>query len=472
MRLYSRFLWRHGHPRQHWSILMSRIGTLDGRETSATTTRRLPAMADMKVELALLVMLLLTTYALVFGDVLLSRTISFSPAPPRSYDVAWHNDESEGGDSTVTSTPRDRLAWSCQLKPRYAYPYCGYDIRFDGARQRSGIDLTKFDRMTVDLEYSGPAKTVRFFVDNSDARYRPYGIPNFIKYNRAETKIVNGRQSIQIMFHDLGVPDWWIDKYGIPPELSRPQFDNVTALEIVTGTGAPPGTYHFRIRKVELHGSLLNGTEKYGSLLAIWLGAVMAFLVYRLRNLKADLHSRRMLQILTKREADSVKREAQTDYLTRVLNRFGLTDGYVALVADHARPGPVALLMVDVDHFKAINDRFGHNAGDVVLTLLAQRLVEHARAGDLMGRWGGEEFILVLRDCSQRVAMDVGEALRKSIAELDLGPFGQVTVSVGAVSADPAPPDLATLVEQADVAMYRAKKQGRNRVLGAVTLHA
>ncbi|HEY8354648.1 MAG TPA: GGDEF domain-containing protein [Methylophilaceae bacterium] len=126
-----------------------------------------------------------------------------------------------------------------------------------------------------------------------------------------------------------------------------------------------------------------------------------------------------------------------------------------------------AVLMIDVDHFKRINDEYGHDAGDQVLQQIAVHLLNNARAGDFVFRYGGEEFLIVLAEVDEAAAMRVGEKLRKRIEEAEILLANnrrlRVTVSIGIATSD-GHPDYKRIVERADAALYQAKNNGRNRV--------
>jgi two-component system, cell cycle response regulator len=156
------------------------------------------------------------------------------------------------------------------------------------------------------------------------------------------------------------------------------------------------------------------------------------------------------------------------DPLTRVSNRrhmFGLLAAMISGARRHERP--LAVAMVDLDGFKAINDRHGHETGDAVLVAAADALQRALRAEDLLGRLGGEEFLAVLPDTAPEAAARAAERLRAAVA--DSGAPVRVTASVGWAVLQPgeAPDDL---VGRADDALYLAKQEGRDRVKAAATL--
>jgi diguanylate cyclase (GGDEF)-like protein/PAS domain S-box-containing protein len=155
---------------------------------------------------------------------------------------------------------------------------------------------------------------------------------------------------------------------------------------------------------------------------------------------------------------------AVTDTLTGVWNR---RHGTELLTADLSarRPGQaLSLLMLDIDHFKTINDTFGHQAGDHVLIEVASRLRRSLRGNDMVARWGGEEFVVLLRDCVLSDALRLAEDIRAAIAEVPFGTMGSITASFGVAEVRDGE-ELTTWLGRADQALYRAKRSGRNEVV-------
>lgn len=163
-----------------------------------------------------------------------------------------------------------------------------------------------------------------------------------------------------------------------------------------------------------------------------------------------------------------VQRLALTDTLTNVYNRRGFMDLSKREIERARRFGrPLSAIMVDIDHFKEINDTYGHAEGDRVLRLVAERLSSHVREIDILGRYGGDEFTILLPETDLFVATNVAERLRRSVTEVPISIKNEtilVSLSIGVARANPETADLTTLLDNADAAMYAAKGAGGNRI--------
>jgi len=167
-----------------------------------------------------------------------------------------------------------------------------------------------------------------------------------------------------------------------------------------------------------------------------------------------------------------LERMAATDPLTRLSNRRAFHDALDQQLHRSARAqAPLSLLMIDVDHFKRLNDTHGHQAGDEVLRRLGQCLMDASRGADVAARYGGEEFSLILPDTSGEAALIVAERVRSAVEQMDIEAECStlhITVSLGAatVCAPDAHLRAEELIAAADAALYCAKDGGRNRVVG------
>jgi diguanylate cyclase (GGDEF)-like protein len=168
---------------------------------------------------------------------------------------------------------------------------------------------------------------------------------------------------------------------------------------------------------------------------------------------------------------EALRDQAMHDALTQLLNRRATVDSLMSELSRARRePKPLTVMMVDIDHFKSVNDRFGHPAGDGVLCEVARRLRISIRTYDSVGRFGGEEFLVVAPGCDVASGLSQAERLREVVCSEPITVKDtsiNVTVSVGvATSPEPKPQDMEALLSGADKALYCAKARGRNRVEG------
>ncbi|WP_420992083.1 sensor domain-containing diguanylate cyclase [Cupriavidus sp. 30B13] len=153
--------------------------------------------------------------------------------------------------------------------------------------------------------------------------------------------------------------------------------------------------------------------------------------------------------------------QAHTDPLTGLLNRRAMTEALDLMEAAHR---PFAIVAFDIDHFKRVNDSFGHDAGDLVLATVARLLRQCSREGDLACRQGGEEFALLLPETTVADAAEVGERLRQLVQQTAFEIVGHVTISLGVASWPGSGARIADALKRADDLMYQAKQGGRNRL--------
>jgi len=189
-------------------------------------------------------------------------------------------------------------------------------------------------------------------------------------------------------------------------------------------------------------------------------------------ELKARLNTGKRLvqmheQLIEARE--DLRRLATRDPLTNVWNRRAILEILERELARGERDGrPVGVVLLDLDHFKRINDTHGHPVGDAVLVEAARRMLQGVRPSDAIGRIGGEEFVVVLPNCDEAETATIAERLRELMAaapvEAHGGPIG-VTASLGWVVTAAGPARTSSLLRAADAALYEAKRRGRNRVV-------
>ena len=174
-----------------------------------------------------------------------------------------------------------------------------------------------------------------------------------------------------------------------------------------------------------------------------------------------------VLLMVKDNDVNLYRNAANTDHLTGLLNRRAFLETALNLCARRGQRGePVTMMMLDLDHFKSINDNFGHAVGDEVLRTFAEVARSSMRANDIIGRLGGEEFAVIVAE-PMDLAVRIAERLRAAFEEAGVTVGGHAigaTVSIGAASSYERLTDLNSLLGRADAALYRAKHDGRNRV--------
>lgn len=183
-----------------------------------------------------------------------------------------------------------------------------------------------------------------------------------------------------------------------------------------------------------------------------------------------NLRSRHEAEQELYRAQQKLRQMATHDQLTGIINRAAILSSIEnGLTASNTLSSPVSLLFIDVDHFKLVNDSHGHDAGDHVLKEVAQSIDEVMRPSDSLGRYGGEEFLAHLQNCPEETALQIADRIRAQVeAHRFFTPDGKtkldITVSIGVASTEQGVRDVDELIKQADLGVYKAKGEGRNRV--------
>ncbi|WP_457423393.1 GGDEF domain-containing protein [Roseateles sp. P5_E7] len=425
-----------------------------------------------RFEYSLLMMLLLSVVAVRFSDALLQQVRVITPDGPVLIEP-MSDVKNNGGNSETRRGPGKGFELLCTLHERFRYPFCGIALRFDPQLVK-GVDLSEVRRMRLWLDYEGPANTFKVQLRNASPAY---GIPQTqeegAKYNHIEisTASLQGGM-VEMDLRNFVVANWWMQQFHIAPHLGRPQFDNIVTLEITTGTEAPLGNYRFVLKKVEYDVQYLSTERWYLIIMSIWAALALLYLFMRLVRLQSVVRQQRQesQELLEINRALDVRSQelvqmATTDALTGAFNRKGLEDVLQQALADWRKhQHPLGLVLIDIDHFKAVNDTHGHQAGDRVLAGLAELVRQHVRGQDLLGRWGGEEFLLVCRDSHLPQALAIAEKLRALVAGHRFPGDLRITASFGVAAMDSERP-LDQVFAAADAALYRAKADGRNCVV-------
>lgn len=522
-----------------------------------------------------------TVLAVCFQDSLTRRTISLGPdqAGKVFYPYAY-DDGGDAGASSAKLDVKQPLSWQCTLRKKFNWPYCGFGLAFDHGNKR-GLDLSEFDRATISFSYIGPARFARAILKDHDPRYKKPDGSVFDKVEQVDLPVGDGSRQLQLDLSDLVVADWWKTAIGASPEQTRPQFENILAMEFVFGSDGAMGEHKLRISGISFERRLISTQALYGAIALCWTMLIGAMLLYRRRQIAelersselalhdserlhrtiletstdciilhdlegkfqfvnsaaiaalelppfeqlrgrhwgefwngqiaADIEGaiQRALQgqparlrgpgptakgtprwwdavvlpthddfgevtgvlsvsrdvTLDRERSEQLKWTSEHDALTHLPNRRAFQARLQAATVRGMQAGEqVGLLLIDLDHFKHVNDSLGHSTGDELLRIVAERLRHCIRESDFVARIGGDEFAILLENVGS------GEDLRavgKQVQERLKAPFrtGDRSLCAGAsIGGALFPADAATahdLFKYADTALYELKQNGR-----------
>jgi len=525
--------------------------------------------------------MVLTGLAIYFQDALTHETLSFGSKDLGTAFYSYsYDDRGDGGHSSATVDQARPLAFSCEIRSGFTYPYCGFGITFDTHQNQRGLDLSNFQSVSLTINYRGNSKLVRVDLRDKDPRYA--NLERVVdKANEADFPIRSGRQTVALAFRDFSVADWWRNQTKATAELARPSFHNVVALELVTGVDSGPGEQKFQIERIRFHRTLISNGGWFGGIGIAWallIGIAIRHRRGQMATLKRSAEralreSERLHRTILESSADcivllspagrieyinaaavdafelpdagqvrgrrwmdfwnpeeictfvngleraargetarlrgpgptargtrrwwdaiisplldesgsitgilavsrdvTVDRErseqlkwaSEHDALTHLPNRRSFQSRLQAATLRAMQAGEqVGLLLIDLDHFKHVNDSLGHSAGDELLKIVGERLRNCVRGNDLVARIGGDEFAILLEDvdCADallHVGRQVQERLR---APARAG--GRALCGGASIGGALFPTNAGTahdLFKYADTALYELKQNGR-----------
>ncbi|VUD63886.1 putative diguanylate cyclase YdaM [Thalassocella blandensis] len=417
------------------------------------------------------VLLLTTIIAILLQAVGLRKT--FVLDHQTSYVFNAIDDRANGGETTSSiSIVEDKFLLECDIvKATYQWPYC--EISFNLADEENrGVDFSKYEYIKLWLRYVTPTDTgIRVQLRNYDDLYSTAGDDTTYKYNLIEFYERNTPYPIIVPLKSMHVPTWWLVSQELPLDKIGTEFHDVRSLEIATGSAIESGHYKIEIERIEVVGKYMSDRVLYLVLLCIWGLAAFVYLIFKAGYIKSELKlsERRQKELealnrLLNVKSRKLEEKLSRDPLTGVLNRDGIAELFNG--TDYSQKVPkLSIMFIDIDHFKKINDNYGHNFGDAVLVKFAQVLSENTRENDILARWGGEEFVLACPNTELSFASQLAEKLRKCIENYGWPHALPLTASFGVAQMQKESP--TDFIERADKALYTAKAQGRNRVVVA-----
>ena len=358
-----------------------------------------------------------------------------------------------------------KFHYTCQFPRATVMQGCGFAYMLSGADASRGIDLSRFRTLKLAVRYTGDSQYLRVGIRNFDPRFSRLEDLNSPKFNFVNIPTRDLDRPIAINMSEFAVAEWWTTAYNLPREYSRPDLRNATVLNIDL-QGDLGGTYHdIQIDRIEFVGHWISAESWYLGILCVWMvvGTVYGTSQW-LRMRRKQRMQREKIRSL-EHEKEKYLKLSTMDGLTNVLNRHGIDQFIAALRITGV---PASVIVIDLDNFKLVNDQRGHYGGDRVLRTMGEILRSQTRNTDGLGRWGGEEFVLVCPGTGLAKAVELAEKLRQKVAETNFIPEDPlpITASFG-VAASSADQSFEDAFRQADQALYLAKSRGRNCVVAA-----
>ncbi|BCD96671.1 diguanylate cyclase [Marinagarivorans cellulosilyticus] len=330
-----------------------------------------------------------------------------------------------------------------------------------------GVDASEYDGLIVKVHYEGRAPYLRLNVVDSAPELLAYASMPKPMSMYLDTEVLRTGERF-VRFEEFSVGEWWTVDQNPPRALAGPSFRHLTQFAF---DAEGQGVHRIRIDRIDLVGERVRTESFLLAIAVIWAVYLLFEAGWRYLGLqRAYRHEQQQLEGLIggalelEEEKELLTNLSQTDPLTQVYNRHGLSQRLRHQFGGGALPMGTGLLVFDIDHFKKLNDTYGHDAGDVVLQEFSSLMMSSIRSEDTFARWGGEEFVLVVGTLAEDKLAAMAEKLRQRVAAHLFVKDKQlpVTVSIGVAQARSGEPfDL--LCQRADKALYKAKST-RNTV--------
>ena len=416
-----------------------------------------------KPTIALLLGILLTLVAMVGHRFLPERRLSISDSPER--DKFFIGQTGGGPPAEMKWIDQSRLHYVCQVPQAPVWQSCNFGYMLALGSMSAGIDLSRYKTLNLAIRYTGQSQYVRVSIRDYDPRFSKMDDGNSTKFNFVNIPARDLAQPISLSMSEFTVAEWWTTTYNFPREFTQPDVSNaiVFNIDVQGGNVDLAGTHHeFQVDKIEFVGDWISAEYWYLGILCLWMIIGTTYGATQLLRMRRQ-HRAEIDDL--ENEKEMYQKLSTLDALTGVLNRFGIGQFIAALGITRVT---ASVIVIDLDHFKRINDERGHAVGDRVLRTMGEILGSAIRNTDAVGRWGGEEFVLVCPGASLANAADLAEKLRHRIMHTSFIPEDPfpITASFG-VATSTLDQGFEDVFRQADQALYLAKNRGRNCVVCA-----
>ncbi|MCD9478906.1 GGDEF domain-containing protein [Photobacterium phosphoreum] len=431
-------------------------------------------MTGLNQWLRLIVLFLVCFTLAAYGWFVLGGAKTEYIVTPKNSKYKIIDDSIQNGATTATlGLRKNDVLLECNIINQAKWPFCEIAISLTDSIEE-GIDLSSYHSVGLDIDYTSPlnGERIRVYLRNFDPAYAKTDDPLSLKFNAIEYSpgIDAGLQVFPL--RTFQVLSWWIAENNIPVDKSNRQFDNISIIEIATGSYVKESYYAIKLNRIVFYGEWITESSLVKLLLLLWvITAVIVIIIERfILQKKIKNTEERSLRL---RDANrllynkSLKFEylACTDPLTRIRNRHTVTEWAEEITIQTQRNQiPFSMIFIDLDHFKSVNDTYGHSFGDEVLVKFAATVETLVRRSDVFARWGGEEFVVFCPETNMRTAVEIAEDIRETIATKDWGFDREFNLTCSLGVAELVDETCEDLIKRADLALLKAKKMGRNRI--------
>lgn len=322
------------------------------------------------------------------------------------------------------------------------------------------VDLSQFDGIKLSASYEGSASFLNMYLINRSAEGHQSYSDKFMSAFIPTLELKTG--PVYLPLNDFKVELWWEMQNNPQRAHAGPEFNRIATIGI---DPAEYGTHRVQVDRLELVGEHISSRTFLIAVFSIWASYLIFEIAFRYFKMRSSV-STNQIEIETlsdsaqhlRQEQLSLQTRSVTDPLTQVYNRTGAAQWLRSAFGSGPLPPNTGLMVLDIDHFKTINDTHGHEIGDSVLKEFAALTLAAVREDDLVVRWGGEEFLLLFQGLNQAQLMFIAEKLRSATAQHTFATKGiaQVTVSIGVTSTKHSE-SFERAFKRADEALYKAK---------------
>jgi diguanylate cyclase (GGDEF)-like protein len=411
----------------------------------------------------LLIGILLTCLAVVAHRLLPERRLAIENSNTGPWPFLMQS--GDGAPADIQWVDQARFHFACQFPQATVDQGCSFGYPLHGEHVNQGTDLSRYRKLNLTIRYTGKARYLRVAIRNFDPRFSTLEDLNSPKYNFVNIPSRDLAKPLAIDLNEFWVPEWWIAQYDLARDLSHPDLSNATVFSIDL-RGELGGTHHdIQIDKIEFVGDWISAESWYLGILCVLVVFATAYGASQWLLLRRKHREQRKRIHALEDEKEKYRKLSTLDALTNVLNRHGIERFVESLQATRV---PASVIVIDIDYFKRVNDLRGHYGGDRVLRKMGEILGQHTRNTDGLGRWGGEEFVLVCPGASLTSAAELAEKLRHKIKDTNFIPEDPlpITASFGVATTN-AEHSFEDAFRQADQALYMAKSKGRDCVVAA-----